>query len=173
MRPSEMNATRIAIAIPIAIVALMILGPAVIVTIQQTADATSEAEYSSTRLSQRLDYAQFTPLTNSPGNQVKLQVNYSALDPAETNTPMNAVMEIYAANQSLIRTTSFPQPMLLNESGVIQLATTLEDETLNNVTARTMLTDGEKTSPISNMLETRLLLGQHIAGASGNLTDGN
>jgi hypothetical protein len=86
---------------------------------------------------------------------------------------MNAVMEIYAANQSLIRTTSFPQPMLLNESGVIQLATTLEDETLNNVTARTMLTDGEKTSPISNMLETRLLLGQHIAGASGNLTDGN
>jgi hypothetical protein len=31
-----MNATRIAIAIPIAIVALMILGPAVIVTIQQT-----------------------------------------------------------------------------------------------------------------------------------------
>lgn len=136
----------------------------------ERAAATSEAEYNSDSLSQRLDYAHFIPLTNSPGNQVKLLINYSSQDPSITNTPMNAVMEIYGANQSLIRTTSFPQPILLNESGIIQLATTFEDENLNNVTAKTMLTDGEKVIPISNTLETRLALGQNITGIGQNIT---
>lgn len=134
---------------------------------------TSELEYSSNSVSQRLDYAHFVPLTNSPGNQVKLLLNYSSLDPSMTNAPINAVMEVYAANQTLLRTTSFPYPLLLNQSGEIQLATTFEDESLNNITARTMLTDGEKVIPISNTLETRLALGQNISNTGENITDTN
>lgn len=128
----------------------------------------SEPDYSSNSVSQRLDYAHFVPLTNSPGNQVKLLLNYSSLDPSMTNAPINAVMEVYAANQTLLRTTSFPQPLLLNQSGELQLATTFEDESLNNITARTMLTDGEKAIPISNTLETRLALGQNISDTGEN-----
>jgi hypothetical protein len=129
------------------------------------ATAAPEPDYDSDSVSQILDYAQFAPLTNSPGNQVKLLLNYSSLDPTMTNAPINAVMEVYAPNQTLLRTTSFPQPLLLNQSGEIQLATTFEDDSLNNITARTMLTDGDKSVPISNTLETILTLGQNISDA--------
>ncbi|MGH9976642.1 MAG: hypothetical protein ACRD8Z_12540 [Nitrososphaeraceae archaeon] len=135
--------------------------------------AASEPDYSSNSVLQRLDYAHFVPLTNSPGNQVKLLLNYSSLDPSMNNAPINAVMEIYAANQTLLRTTSYPQPLLLNQSGEIQLATTFADESLNNITARAMLTNGEKVIPISNTLETRLALGQNISDIGENSTSTN
>jgi hypothetical protein len=190
------------VTIVLTIVALMILGPIAPSMIQQTVAgqvapiqpeqereyvsssergalqeaeraAALEPDYSSNSVSQRLDYAHFVPLTNSAGNQVKLLLNYSSLDPSMTNAPINAVMEVYAANQTLLRTTSFPQPLLLNQSGEIQLATTFEDESLNNITARTMLTDGEKVIPISNTLETRLALGQNISDTGENITGTN
>jgi hypothetical protein len=191
------------VAIGVIIVTLMILGPTAPSMNQQTvagqADPTqpeqqqeymsssqlgaaqeaervaagSEPHYSSNSVSQRLDYAHFVPLTNSPGNQVKLLLNYSSLDPSMTNAPINAVMEVYAANQTLLRTTSFPQPLLLNQSGEIQLATTFEDKSLNNITAMTMLTDGEKVIPISNIIETRLALGQNISDTIENIIGTN
>ena len=140
---------------------------------ERAAATASEPDYNSNSVSQRLDYAQFVPLTNSPGNQVKMLLKYSSLDPSMTNAPINAVMEVYAANQTLLKTTSFPQPLLLNQSGEIQLATTFEDVSLNNITARTMLTDGEKAIPISNTLETRLALGQNISDIVENITGTN
>lgn len=194
---------RSSVAIAVTIVTLMILGPIAPNIIQQTTvwaqvgptqseqeyvsssqrgaiqeaersnAVASEPDYSSNSVSQRLDYAHFVPLTNSPGNQVKLLLNYSSVDPSMTNAPINAVMEVYAANETLLRTTSFPQPLLLNQSGEIQLATTFEDEALNNITARTMLTDGEKVIPISNTLETRLALGQNISNIGENNTGTN
>jgi hypothetical protein len=140
---------------------------------ERAAATASEPDYNSNSVSQRLDYAHFVPLTNSPGNQVKMLLKYSSLDPSMTNVPINAVMEVYAANQTLLRTTSFPQPLLLNQSGEIQLATTFDDVSLNNITARTMLTDGEKVIPISNTLETRLALGQNISDIVENITGTN
>lgn len=203
IRTTIASSPRNSIAVAVTIVALMILGSSALSMIQQTvagqvdtiqpeqekeylssservagqeaqrAAAASEPDYSSNSVSQRLDYAHFVPLTNSPGNQVKLLLNYSSLDPSMTDAPINAVMEVYAANQTLLRTTSFPQPLLLNQSGEIQLATTFEDESLNNITTRTMLTDGEKVIPISNTLETRLALGQNISDTGENITGTN
>jgi hypothetical protein len=203
IRTTIASSPRTSIAVAVTIVALMILGSSALSMIQQTvagqvdtiqpeqekeyvsssdrvagqeaqrAAAASEPDYSSNSVSQRLDYAHFVPLTNSPGNQVKLLLNYSSLDPSMTDAPINAVMEVYAANQTLLRTTSYPQPLLLNQSGEIQLATTFEDESLNNITARTMLTDGEKVIPISNTLETRLALGQNISDTGENITGTN
>lgn len=203
IRTTIASSPRTSIAVAVTIVALMILGSSALSLIQQTvagqvdtiqpeqekeyvssservagqeaqwAATASEPDYSSNSVSQRLDYAHFVPLTNSPGNQVKLLLNYSSLDPSMTDAPINAVMEVYAANQTLLRTTSYPQPLLLNQSGEIQLATTFEDESLNNITARTMLTDGEKVIPISNTLETRLALGQNISDTGENITGTN
>jgi hypothetical protein len=203
IRTTIASSPRTSIAVAVTIVALMILGSSALGMIQQTVAgqvdtiqpeqekeyvssservagqeaqrgaAASEPDYSSNSVSQRLDYAHFVPLTNSPGNQVKLLLNYSSLDPSMTDAPINAVMEVYAANQTLLRTTSYPQPLLLNQSGEIQLATTFEDESLNNITARTMLTDGEKVIPISNTLETRLALGQNISDTGENITGTN
>ena len=116
-------------------------------------------------LSLRLDRAHFiplTPLSDSPGNQVKMLLDYTV----EESSPLldgtvNAVMKVYAANQTLLRTSSLPEPIVLEDSeGTIQLATTFNDATLRDVTARALLTDGEKANPISDPLEATIGLGE-------------
>jgi len=88
-------------------------------------------------LSLRLDRAHFillTLLSDSPGNQVKMLLDYNI----EKSSPflddtVNAIMEVYAANQTLLRTSSLPEPIVLDDlEGTIQLATTLDDPTLKD-----------------------------------------
>ncbi len=121
-------------------------------------------KYSPNSISQALNYSHFvplSPLSNSPGNQVKLLLNYNVTESSLMDSPINAIMEIYAANQSLIRTSSLPHPLNLTSSeGTIQLATTLNDHNLKNITAVALLTDDEKAIPVSNVLEARLNLGE-------------
>ncbi|MGA9318552.1 MAG: hypothetical protein WBV84_10925 [Nitrososphaeraceae archaeon] len=121
-------------------------------------------KYSPDSVSQTLNYSHFvplSPLSNSPGNQVKLLLNYNVTESSLLDNPINAIMEVYAANQSLVRTSSLPHPLNLTSSeGTIQLATTLNDNNLQNITAVAMLTDDEKAIPISNVLEARLNLGE-------------
>lgn len=121
-------------------------------------------KYSPNSISQSLNYSHFVPLSpisNSPGNQVKLLLDYNVTESSIIDNPINAIMEVYAANQSLIRTSSLPHPLNITSSeGTIQLATTLNDHTLKNITAVALLTDDEKAIPISNVLETRLNLGE-------------
>jgi hypothetical protein len=75
---------------------------------------------------------------------------------------VNAVMKVYsAANQTLLRTSSLPQPIALEDSeGTIQLATTFNDANLRDVTARALFTDAEKVNPISDPLEAAIGLGE-------------
>ena len=121
-------------------------------------------KYSPNSVSQTLNYSHFiplSPLSNSPGNQVKLLLNYNVTESSLIDNPINAIMEVYASNQSLIRTSSLPHPLnLASSEGTIQLATTLNDHNLKNITAVAMLTDDEKAIPISNILEARLDLGE-------------
>lgn len=121
-------------------------------------------KYSPNSISQSLNYSHFVPLSpisNSPGNQVKLLLDYNVTESSIIDNPINAIMEVYAANQSLIRTSSLPHPLNITSSeGTIQLATTLDDHNLKNITAVALLTDDEKAIPISNVLEARLNLGE-------------
>jgi hypothetical protein len=121
-------------------------------------------KYSPNSISQSLNYSHFVPLSpisNSPGNQVKLLLDYNVTESSIIDNPINAIMEVYAANQSLIRTSSLPHPLNLTSSeGTIQLATTLNDHNLKNITAVALLTDDEKAIPVSNVLEARLNLGE-------------
>ncbi|MPZ06358.1 MAG: hypothetical protein GEU26_08075 [Nitrososphaeraceae archaeon] len=121
-------------------------------------------KYSPGSISQTLNYSHFvplSPLSNSPGNQVKLLLNYNVTESSLIDYPINAIMEVYAANQSLVRTSSLPHPLNITSSeGTIQLATTLNDNNLKNITAVALLTDDEKAIPISNVLEARLNLGE-------------
>jgi hypothetical protein len=120
--------------------------------------------YSPNSVSQTLNYSHFVPLSpisNSPGNQVKLLLNYNVTESSLIDNPINAILEVYAANQSLIRTSSLPHPLnVTGPEGTIQLATTLNDNNLKNITAVALLTDDEKAIPISNVLEARLNLGE-------------
>jgi hypothetical protein len=89
-------------------------------------------------------------------------LDYSVQDPsALAEDTVSAVMEVYAENQTLLRTSSLPEPIVLNDSeGSIQLATTFDDPTLQNITARALLTDDQKINPLADPIEASLGLGE-------------
>jgi hypothetical protein len=111
-------------------------------------------------------------LSDSPGNQVKMLLGYSVPNStALVENKINAVMEVYAANQTLLKTSSLPEPISLADSGgSIQLATTFNDPTLQNVTVRALLTDGQKILPLSEPIEESIGLDEIIA-AEKTLTE--
>jgi hypothetical protein len=120
----------------------------------------------------RAHFVPLSPLSDSPGNQVKMLLDYSVQNSSEfLNDKVNAVMEVYAANQTLLKTSSLPEPIsLANSEGSIQLATTFSDPTLQNVTVRALLTDGQKILPISDPIEESIGLGESIA-VEGTLSE--
>jgi len=116
-------------------------------------------------ISQRLEYAHFVPMSpvsNSPGNQLKILLDYKVDESSPLlEEPISAVMEVYAENGTLLRTSSLAEPIVLHEpEGTVQLATTFDDKSLRSVTALALLTDDSKGFPISDPLETRLNLGE-------------
>ena len=129
-------------------------------TTELTTNLTTDLEPKSISLG--LAAAHYIPLTVDPGNQVKLLVDYNVSNPYLIRKPRNAIMEVYATNETLVRTSSFPSPITTNETGTIQLATTFNDDALKNVTAVVTFTDPSKESNISEPLRAPLTLGQVI-----------
>ena len=119
------------------------------------------------RLVQNVNYSYFLPLSNSQGNQVKVIVDYSTISPSIIGQPINAVMEIYSLdNRSLVRTSSFPDPIIANDTGTIQLATTFTDRTLTDVIAIITFTDDSKLVPISDSIQLLLRFGESSSSSS-------
>lgn len=112
----------------------------------------------------KLNYAHFVPLTNnSQLHQVKIIVVYSFTPSLiAKDRVQNAVMKVYAINGTLLKTTSFPDGLKLNATGRAQLATTIAENTIRNVTASIMFTDSSKSANYSNILDVNLGLGQII-----------
>lgn len=116
-------------------------------------------------ISIKLNYAHFMPLTNnSKSHQVKVIVLYTVTPSASTiNMAQNAMMKVFALNGTLLKTTSFPGGLKINATGgKAQLATTLSDPKIRNITASVMFTDSTKTANFSNPLNVKLNLGQTI-----------
>ena len=92
------------------------------------------------------------PLVNTEGNQVKLLINYSMGDESIMGQRINAQMGIYdRINGTLIKLSSFPDGFILNNStGTIQLASTLTDPKIQNISTIVTLTNEEKTEKYSN-----------------------
>ena len=107
-----------------------------------------------------LDSARFMPLSSGDGNQVKVQVNYTTLNSKIMGQTINAVMKVYASNETAIKMTSFPNGFTVNSSGIQELKTTITDNQTANVIAVVQFTDAAKTIPISNPVQTGLNLTQ-------------
>lgn len=92
------------------------------------------------------------PLVNAEGNQVKLIINYSMGDESIVGQRINAQMGIYdRINGTLIKLSSFPDGFILNNTaGTIQLASTLIDPKIQNISTIVTLTNEEKTEKYSN-----------------------
>jgi hypothetical protein len=113
----------------------------------------SEAEvFAQERGTITVDRATALPLINSEGNQVKVIVNYSIVDESVLGQRINAVMGIYdRPNGTLIKLTSFPKGFILNSTeGAIQLASTLTDPKIQNISTVVTLTNAEKSEKYSN-----------------------
>jgi hypothetical protein len=110
-----------------------------------------------------LDSAQFIPrLNTTEGSQVKVLVNYTVNDPSIVNQTINAVMNVYTSNGTLIKTSSFPAGFTANNFGTQQLTTTIKGNPIQNITAVITITNAAKLIPLSNSLTTKLNLGQVI-----------
>jgi hypothetical protein len=92
------------------------------------------------------------PLVNTEGNQVKLIINYSIGDESIVGQKINALMGIYdRINGTLIKLSSFPDGIVLNNTaGTIQLASTLTDPMIQNISTIVTLTNEQKTEKYSN-----------------------
>jgi hypothetical protein len=101
----------------------------------------------------------FIPLTKTDANQVKVKVEYNLEDEKIQNQLVNAVMEVYAPNGTLIKTTSIGNGFTLQSDGGDQvLRTTLHDKSLQGVSIKIVLTDLSKKTPLSNAITEDLKL---------------
>ena len=128
---------------------------------------------STERVTIAVDSANYAPLTNVPGaNQLKVIVAYQTVDPQLVNTNINGVMEVFAENGTLVKTSSFPAGFSLTESGRIQFASSFMDPTMQQVRADIQLTNLNKTTVLSNAVTTNVTLGGTTdTAAEGGTTD--
>jgi hypothetical protein len=98
------------------------------------------------------------PLVNSEGNQVKVVINYSMGSESLLGQRINAIMGIYdRVNGTLIKLSSFPDGFILNNTaGTIQLASTLTDPKIQNISTIVTLTNADKSEGYSNEVRSDL-----------------
>jgi hypothetical protein len=108
-----------------------------------------------------LHNSSFGSLTSGGGNQVSVFAQYALNDNSIAGQTINAVMEVYAPNGTLIRTSSFPDGFAAQGTGGIEgLETTIRDRTLQSVTANVTFRDLTKSEILSNDLLVDLTLSQ-------------
>ena len=100
----------------------------------------------------------FIPLTNTDANQVKVNVEYMLEDEKMQNQIINAVMEVYAPNGTLIRTSTASGFALQSDGGEQVLRSTLHDKSLQRVSIKIVFTDLTKKIPLSNAITDDLKL---------------
>lgn len=111
-----------------------------------------------------LHNSSFGSLSSGSGNQVGVFASYELNDDSIAGQTINAVMEVYAPNGTLIRTSSYPNGFVAQSSGGVEgLETTIRDPTLQSVTANVTFRNLDKTSMLSNDLRVDLNLAEEGA----------
>jgi hypothetical protein len=112
------------------------------------------------------------PLINTEGNQVKLIISYSIGDESIVGQRINTQMGIYdRINGTLIKLTSFPDGFVLNSTeGTIQMASTLTDPKIQNISTIVTLTNEAKTEKYSNDIRSDLDLSAILPTALPEIT---
>lgn len=109
-----------------------------------------------------LGSAEFVPL-DVQENQVNIVANYTINDPSFTNQKINSVMKVYLPNGTLIKTSSSADGFIVNQTGAQRHATSIINNTSQNVIAVVQFTNFEKTLPVSNPSQVNLTLAPETA----------
>lgn len=115
---------------------------------EQSASSNNTTE----RVTIKVDSVKFSPLTDSGINQLKVDITYQTNDPKLVNTIMAGVMKVYTTDGMLIKTSTIPSGYVLGQAGPMQFATSIQDETIQNVKAEIVMTDKSHLEKISNTL---------------------
>ena len=102
--------------------------------------------------------AQFLILPGKNILQVKFTTIYSVSDSDTVGKQINGIMEIFTDNGTLVKTTSIPNGFKADKTGFQQFVTSLPVSSPKTITSAVLLTDLNKTSPLSNSINRDLLL---------------
>ena len=116
-------------------------------------------------ISLSLNDSSFAPSPEG-GNQVKVVVNYATQDPMAVDDLVKGVMKVYTPNGTLIKTSSSPTPFPVSTTGQLQMATTLTEDTAENITANIVFTNPIRTEIVSNELPVKPDFNRGITSAS-------
>jgi hypothetical protein len=116
-------------------------------------------------ISLSLNDSSFAPSPEG-GNQVKVVVNYATQDPMAVDDLVKGVMKVYTPNGTLIKTSSSPSPFPVSTTGQLQMATTLTENTIENITANIVFTNPIRTEIVSNELPVKPDFNRGITSAS-------
>jgi hypothetical protein len=120
-----------------------------------------------------LHNSSFGSLSSGSGNQVSVFASYKLNDDSIAGQTINAVMELYAPNGSLIRTSSYPDGFIAQGSGRVEgLETTIRDPTIQSVTANVTFRNLDKTAILSNDLRVNLNLAEEGTAPPPTMTTG-
>ncbi len=106
----------------------------------------------------KLNDAQFFLPSGKNIQQVKLTTTYSVSDSATIGKEISGTMKIFSSNGTLIKTTSIPNGFKVDKTGFQQFVTSLANSTIKNITTVVLFTDLNKTAPLSNSINTDLIL---------------
>ena len=106
----------------------------------------------------KLNDAQFFLPSGKNIQQVKLTTTYSVSDSATIGKEISGTMKIFSSNGTLIKTTSIPNGFKVDKTGFQQFVTSLPNSTIKNITTVVLFTDLNKTAPLSNSINTNLIL---------------
>jgi predicted DNA binding protein len=106
----------------------------------------------------KLNDAQFFLPSGKNIQQVKLTTTYSVSDSATIGKEISGTMKIFSSNGTVIKTTSIPNGFKADKTGFQQFVTSLPNSTIKNITTVVLFTDLNKTAPLSNSINTDLIL---------------
>jgi hypothetical protein len=135
------------------IVLFIVLGIFIFSTLQQLVFANHGKE-----IILKLNDAQFFLPSGKNIQQVKLTTTYSVSDSATIGKEISGTMKIFSSNGTLIKTTSIPNGFKVDKTGFQQFVTSLPNSTIQNITTVVLFTDLNKTAPLSNSINTDLIL---------------
>lgn len=135
------------------IVLFIVIGIFIFSTLQQLVLANHGKE-----IILKLNDAQFFLPSGKNIQQVKLTTTYSVSDSATISKEISGTMKIFSSNGTLIKTTSIPNGFKVDKTGFQQFVTSLPNSTIKNITTVVLFTDLNKTAPLSNSINTDLIL---------------
>jgi hypothetical protein len=135
------------------IILFIVIGIFIFSTLQQLVFANHGKE-----IILKLNDAQFFLPSGKNIQQVKLTTTYSVSDSATIGKEISGTMKIFSSNGTLIKTTSIPNGFKVDKTGFQQFVTSLPNSTIQNITTVVLFTDLNKTAPLSNSINTDLIL---------------